>query len=96
MKNITVNFFEELVGNPDYPNSRIVSITKTREEWIDDLTNYMLDLSYQDGEFANGLIDDLLRGGFKGYWAMTKEELIAEIKAQLDHFYDEEIENATI
>jgi hypothetical protein len=85
---LTVNFFEDVVGREEFPNAVIVTITKTKEEWIDELTEYMLELSYQDGEFANGLIDDLLRGGFKGYWAMTDQELIEEIKKELEHLYD--------
>lgn len=94
MKNITVNFFEEIVGNEDFPNAEVVTVTKTREEWIDELTEYNLELAYMDGEFANGLLDDLLRGGFKGFWNMTDEELIQQIKDDLDSKYDEEIENA--
>jgi hypothetical protein len=65
-----------------------LTITKTQEEWIDELTNYMLELAYHDGEFANGLLDDLLRGGFKGYWTMSEQELIEEIVTQLESIYD--------
>jgi hypothetical protein len=67
-----------------------LTITKNREEWIDEITNHMLELAYHDGEFANGLLDDLLRGGFKGYWAMTEQELIEEIIVQLESIYDTE------
>lgn len=67
-----------------------LTITKNREEWIDEITNHMLELAYHDGEFANGLLDDLLRGGFKGYWAMTEQELIEEIITQLESIYDTE------
>lgn len=76
-KNLTVNF-----------KDLNLTITKTREEWIDEITNHMLELAYHDGEFANGLLDDLLRGGFKGYWAMTDEELTDEIIHELESVYD--------
>lgn len=65
-----------------------LTITKTKEEWIDEITNHMLELAYHDGEFANGFLDDLLRGGFKGYWAMTDEELKEEIIKELESVYD--------
>jgi hypothetical protein len=67
-----------------------LTITKNRDEWIDEITNHMLELAYHDGEFANGLLDDLLRGGFKGYWSMTDHELIEEIITQLESIYDTE------
>ena len=91
MTKLTINFFEHYVGKKEYPNVEIVSITKTKEEWINEITNYMLDLAYQDGEFANGLLDDLLRGGFKGYWAMNEKELTEEIHKELEHLYDTEV-----
>jgi len=94
-KKLTVNFFEDVVGKKEFPKAKIVSVTKAREEWIDELTEYMLELSYQDGEFANGLINDLLRCGFKGYWSMTDQELINEVKEQIDHLYDTETESTS-
>jgi len=63
-------------------------ISKSKEDWINELTDHMLELAYHDGEFANGLLDDLLRGGFKGYWAMTEQELIEERVIQLESIYD--------
>lgn len=62
--------------------------TKTRESWIDELTEYTLDLAYLDGEYANGILDDFLRGGFKGYCNMTDEEIIAEVIEHLEYKYD--------
>ena len=91
MTKLTVNFFEDVVGKKEFPNAVVVIITKTKEEWIDQLTEYMLNLAYHDGEFGNGLLDDLLRGGFKGYWAMTDKELTEEIKKELEHLYDTEV-----
>jgi hypothetical protein len=64
--------------------------TKTRDEWIEELTEYTLDLAYLDGEFANGILDDFLRGGFKGYYNMTEQELIDEIIEHLEYKYDME------
>ena len=66
-----------------------LTITKTRQEWIDELTEYNLELAYQDGEFANGLLDDLLRGGFKGFWNMTDKEIITEVIDNLESNYDQ-------
>lgn len=67
-----------------------LTITKSRKEWIDELTEYVLELAYLDGEYANGLLDDLLRGGFKGYWSMTDKELTDEIIRELESNYDME------
>jgi len=64
--------------------------TKTRNEWIDELTEFTLNLAYYDGEYANGLLDDFLRGGFKGYDNMTDEQLTAEIIENLEYNYDTE------
>lgn len=69
-----------------------LSITKSKKEWIDELTEYTLNLAYQDGEFANGILDDFLRGGFKGFLNMTDSELIDEIIEQLEFKYDMENE----
>jgi len=68
-------------------------VSKSKEEWINELTEHMLELAYHDGEFANGLLDDLLRGGFKGYWSMNDRELTEEIVIQLESIYDTVEEN---
>lgn len=62
--------------------------TKTRESWINELTEYTLNLAYLDSEYANGLLDDFLRGGFKGYCNMTDEEIITEVIEHLEYKYD--------
>lgn len=67
-----------------------VTVSKTKDQWIDELTNYHLDLAYDDGEFGNGLLDDFLRSGFKGYYSMTTKELIDEVLKHLDHLYEEQ------
>ena len=66
------------------------TITKTREEWIDELADYTLNLAYLDGEYANGILDDFLRGGFKGFYNMTNKELTEEIIEHLEYKYDTE------
>ena len=63
--------------------------TKTREAWIDELTEFHLNLAYEDGAFCNGLLDDFLRGGFKGYDNMTDDELVQEVINELGYLYDE-------
>jgi hypothetical protein len=65
-----------------------VIVSKTRDQWIDELTEYHLDLAYDDGEFGNGLLDDFLRSGFKGYYNMTSKELSDEVVKHLDHLYE--------
>lgn len=67
-----------------------VTVSKTKDQWIDELTNYHLDLAYDDGEFGNGLLDDFLRSGFKGYYSMTTKELTDEVLKHLDHLYEEQ------
>lgn len=78
MKNITVIF-------KDLNN---LTKTKSRNEWIDELTEYTLDLAYLDGEYANGILDDFLRSGFKGYHNMTDTEIIDEVIEHLEFKYD--------
>lgn len=65
-----------------------VAVSKTRDQWIDELANYHLDLAYNDGEFGNGLLDDFLRSGFKGYYNMTTKELTKEVLKHLDYLYE--------
>ena len=64
-------------------------MTQTREVWIDKLLEFNLDLAYNDGEFGNGLLHDLLRDGFKGFDSMTDEELAQQVYDQLAHLYEE-------
>lgn len=64
--------------------------TKTRDEWVNELADYTLNLAYLDGEYANGILDDFLRGGFKGYDNMTDKELTEEIIEHLEYKYDME------
>jgi hypothetical protein len=79
MKNLTINF-----------QNLNLTITKTRNEWIDELAEYTLDLAYHDGEYANGILDDFLRSGFKGFHNMTNDELAADIVENLEFKYDME------
>ena len=65
-----------------------LTITKPRTEWIDELIEYTLDLAYHDGEYANGILDDFLRSGFKGFYNMDDVELTREIIEQLEFKYD--------
>jgi hypothetical protein len=62
--------------------------TKSRNEWIDELTEYTLNLAYLDGEYANGILDDFLRVGFKGFNNMTDAEIIDEVIEHLEYKYD--------
>jgi hypothetical protein len=62
--------------------------TKTRDAWINELTEYTLNLAYLDGEYANGLLDDFLRVGFKGFNNMTHAEIIDEVIEHLEYKYD--------
>ena len=91
----TCNHYDKGIKNMKSKNLTVVfkdlnnlSITKTREKWVDEITEYQLELAYLDGEYANGLLDDLLRCGFKGYWDMTDEELTQEIIQELESRYD--------
>jgi len=71
----------------DFKNLAL-TITKTREEWIDELAEFTLELAYLDGEYANGILDDFLRTGFKGFYNMTDTELTGEIIEHLESNYD--------
>ena len=63
-------------------------ISKSRDEWIDELTEFQINLAYEDGAFCNGLLDDFLRRGFKGYDNMTDEELVQEVINELGYSYE--------
>ena len=65
-----------------------LTVTKSRQEWIDELTEYTLDLAYMDGEYANGILDDFLRVGFKGFNNMNDSEIIDEVIEHLEYRYD--------
>ena len=65
-----------------------VTISKSKDEWIDDLVEYHLNLAYDDGEFCNGLLDDFLRDGFQGYYHMTDNQIIAEVSNHLNYLYE--------
>jgi hypothetical protein len=51
-----------------------------REELINKLVEYNLDLCQNDTSFNDGLIWDLLMYGFKGFEKMDEAELLAELK----------------
>lgn len=51
-----------------------------REELINKLVEYNLDLCQNDTSFNDGLIMDLLMYGFKGFEKMDEAELLAELK----------------
>ncbi len=64
--------------------------TKTRQAWIDELTDYTLNLALLDDEYSTGILEDFLRTGFKGFDNMTDEQLTAEIIENLEYKYDME------
>jgi len=64
-------------------------ITKTRQEWIDELLENDLLLCQSDSTFNDNTIYDLLLGGCKGYVNMTDEEISKEVYNQLEYLYDE-------
>jgi hypothetical protein len=51
-----------------------------REELINKLVEYNLDLCQSDTSFNDGLLWDLLMYGTKGFKNMTEAELLAELK----------------
>ena len=51
-----------------------------REELINKLVEYNLELCQTDTSFNDGLIWDLLMYGFKGFEKMDEAELLAELK----------------
>ncbi len=65
-------------------------ITKTRQEWIDELLENDLLLCQSDSTFNDNTIYDLLLGGCKGYINMTDAEIAQEVYNQLDHLYESE------
>ena len=64
-------------------------ITKTKQEWIDELLENDLLLCQSDSTFNDNTIYDLLLGGCKGYINMTDDEIAQEVYNQLEHLYDE-------
>lgn len=64
--------------------------TKTRQAWIDELTEYTLHLALLDDDYSTGILEDFLRTGFKGFDNMTDEQLTAEIIENLEYNYDTE------
>ena len=69
-----------------------VTVSKTRQEWIDELLENDLALCQSDSTYNDNTIYDLLLGGCKGYINMTDEEISKEVYNQLEYLYDEEIE----
>jgi len=67
-----------------------VIVSKTRQEWIDELLENDLDLCQSDSTFNDNTIYDLLLGGCKGYINMTDDEIAQEIYNQLEHLYESE------
>ncbi len=78
MKNLTVIF-------KDLNN---LTKTKTRQAWINELTDYTLNLALLDDDYSSGVLEEFLRTGFKGFDNMTDEELTAEIVEHLEYKYD--------
>ena len=69
-----------------------VIVSKTRQEWIDELLENDLTLCQSDSTYNDNTIYDLLLGGCKGYINMTDDEIAQEVYNQLEYLYDEEIE----
>ena len=69
-----------------------VTVSKTRQEWIDELLENDLALCQSDSTYNDNTIYDLLLGGCKGYINMTDDEIAQEVYNQLEYLYDEEIE----
>jgi hypothetical protein len=68
-----------------------VIVSKTRQEWIDELLENDLALCQSDSTYNDNTIYDLLLGGCKGYINMTDDEIAQEVYNQLEYLYDEEI-----
>jgi hypothetical protein len=66
-----------------------VIVSKTRQEWIDELLENDLALCQSDSTYNDNTISDLLLGGCKGYVNMTDEEISKEVYNQLEYLYDE-------
>jgi hypothetical protein len=66
-----------------------VIVSKTRQEWIDELLENDLALCQSDSTYNDHSIYDLLLGGFKGYVNMTDEEISKEVYNQLEYLYEE-------
>ena len=77
---ITINFNDGVI------------VSKTRQEWIDELLENDLTLCQSDSTYNDNTIYDLLLGGCKGYINMTDDEIAHEVYNQLEYLYDEEIE----
>jgi hypothetical protein len=69
-----------------------LTIKKDRSEWINELTEYTLNLALLDDDYSSGILDEFLRSGFKGYDNMTENEIISEVIEHLEYKYD--MENA--
>ena len=66
-----------------------VTVSKTRQEWIDELLENDLALCQSDSTYNDNTIYDLLLGGCKGYVNMTDEEISKEVYNQLEYLYEE-------
>ena len=69
-----------------------LTIKKDRSEWINELTEYTLNLALLDDDYSSGILDEFLRSGFKGYDNMTENEIISEVIEHFEYKYD--MENA--
>jgi hypothetical protein len=67
----------------------VVIVSKTRQEWIDELLENDLVLCQSDSTYNDNTIYDLLLGGCKGYINMTDEEISKEVYNQLEYLYEE-------
>ncbi len=75
---ITINFNDDVI------------VSKTRQEWIDELLENDLALCQSDSTFNDNTIYDLLLGGCKGYINMTDDEIAQEVYNQLEYIYESE------
>ena len=66
-----------------------VIVSKTRQEWIDELLENDLALCQSDSTYNDNTIYDLLLGGCKGYINMTDDEIAQEVYNQLEYIYEE-------
>ena len=66
-----------------------VTVSKTRQEWIDELLENDLALCQSDSTYNDNTIYDLLLGGCKGYINMTDDEIAQEVYNQLEYIYEE-------
>jgi hypothetical protein len=75
MNKITVKFDNDII------------ISKTRNQWIKELINYVIESCQDDGVYADNTVHDFYLYGFKGISNMTDEELKQEVSNTLESLY---------